>query len=812
MPLTDLRYAVRLMRRSPGFTAIAVLSLGLGIGANTAIFSLLNTVLLRTLPVENPDELVELLQKYPGEPRGNGYWTWGSYEHFRDHNHVFSALTATGFDNLMRVRTDDSEVETVIGENVLGNYFAVLGLKPAIGRLIDVEDVPATGDGNVVVVSWAFWNSRFDRTPSILGKRIYLADVPKTIIGVAPRNYAGPRIGVRTDIWLPRAKDSGAIIGRLKQGVTIDDARAEMPLLYRFTIEERAAASKDPLVRQLKVEVEPAGAGLSRVRDLYGKPLVLLMSVVGLLLLLACINMASMLLARGAARQSEMAVRAGLGASRFRLVRQMLTESVLLSTAGTLVGIFLAYFGTGVLVRIMASGREFERITIEVQPDLHLLFFTCGIAVLTGVLFGLAPAWYAFRATPVSGLRQGGRSGDTRFWRVFGKGLVAAQVGLSILLVTGAFVFLSHLSRLRNQDLGFRKENVLLVQLDPERSGYRRGQLAQPYQELLAGLETIPGVWSASITGCTPIQGCGASRFVTAEGYVERPEDRRFTSLSWVAPKYFETIGTPLIAGRDFNVADAGRPRVAIINQAMARYYFPGGNPIGKHVRIDRDSRTGGWYGDDQPYEIVGVVGDSKYIELREAPPRTMYFNMFQEARLSHQFVLRTTVDPRSVAGDVRRTVRDILKTVNVRKVITLSEQVDAAIVPERLIATLSGSFGALGAILAGIGLYGLLAYSVTRRIHEIGVRRALGATAGKVTRMVLRDALGMAGAGLALGIPMVLWTRPLAARLIEDLLPPSATLISAGTAAVIAVALLASCIPARRAARVEPIEALRHE
>ncbi len=808
----DIRYALRLMRRSPGFTTVAVLSLALGIGANTAIFSLFNTVMLRMLAIEHPEQLVEILQKYPGEPRG-GYWNWASYEHFRDHNHVFSALTGTGFDNLSHVRTEGSEPETLIQESVLGNYFPVLGLKPAIGRLIVPADVPASGDGEVAVVSWSYWASRLHRDPAVLGKRIWVDDVPKTIIGVAPRAYVGPRVGVRTSVWMPGGKENAfAMLGRLKPGVTIEQARAEMPVLFQFTIEERAAHSKDSLVRQLKVEVEPAGAGLARVRDGYGKPLVLLMAVVGLLLLLACINLASMLLARGAGRQREMAIRVGLGASRGRLLRQMLTESMLLSAAGTLVGVLLAYFATGVLVRIMASGREFERILIEVEPDLHLLLFTAGIALLTGLLFGLAPAWYAFRTAPASSLRHTGRAGDTWFWRLFGKGLVAAQVALSILLVTAAAVFLSHLSRLRNLDLGFRSDHVLLVELDPERNGYKREQLARPYEELLARLEAIPGVRSASIAGCTPIQGCGASRFVTAEGYVERPEDRRFTSLNWVAPKYFATLGTPLLAGRDFTLADAGGARVAIINESMARHYFPGVSPIGKHVTIDRAAQTGGWYGNDQPYEIVGVVGDAKYIELREVPPRTMYFNMFQEGRLQSQFALRTSVDPASVTSEVRRAVRDVLKTVPVTKVTTLSDQVDAAIVPERLIATLSGFFGGLGAVLAGIGLYGLLAYTVARRINEIGVRMALGATPGNISRLVLGDALRMVCAGLALGTAMVLWSRPLAANLLPDLKLESAWPLVFGGVAIIAVALLASYIPARRAARIDPMAALRQE
>ncbi|MEO6436293.1 MAG: ABC transporter permease, partial [Tepidisphaeraceae bacterium] len=415
-------------------------------------------------------------------------------------------------------------------------------------------------------------------------------------------------------------------------------------------------------------------------------------------------------------------------------------------------------------------------------------------------------------STQASPLRQTGKGGETRFWRLVRKGLVAAQVALSILLLTGAGVFLRHLSRLRNLELGFRTDHVLLVQLDPARSGYKREQLARPYEELLARLEAIPGVRTASIAGCTPIQGCGASRFVNVVGFVERPEDRRYTALSWVAPKYFETLGTPLVAGRDFSFADAGRPRVAIINQAMARYYFPGANPIGKHVAIDRDPRSGGWYGSDQPYEVVGVAGDAKVSELREPAPRTMYFNMFQEARLSHQFSMRTSVNPESVTGAVRRAVQDVLKTVPVTRVTTLSDQVDAAIVPERLIATLSGLFGALGAVLAGTGLYGPLAYTVARRINEIGIRMALGATPADVRRIVLADAAGMVGAGLAIGIPIVFGGRRIAVNLIEDLSLDSAVPLAFGGAVMIAIALLAAYAPARRAARVDPMEALRQE
>ena len=769
--------------------------------------------MLRQLPVAHPAQLVEVLRSAPGEPRTSVYWGWDTYEHFRDHNHVFSALTGMSFDNLASVRIDGSDPEDLILEDVPGNYFNVLGLRPALGRLIAPEDIPAAGDGAVVVVSWSYWTTRLHADPAVLGERIWYQDVPKTIIGVAPRTYTGPRVGVRTELWMPAAKHDLAMLARLKPGVTLQQAQAETTMLYRSWLEQSPDTNKNPKVRQTQVELEPAGSGLAHVRDQYGKPLVLLLAVVGLLLLLACINMASTLLARSAGRQGELAVRVGLGACRSRLVSQMLTESVLLSSAGTLVGILVAYFGTRVLVRIMASSLAFEHIEIHVQPDPHMFLFAAGIALLTGLLFGLAPAWYAFRAAPASAFRQTGAGGDTRFWRWFGKGLVVAQVALSLFLVAAAATFLSHLSRLRNFDLGFRSDHVLLVSLDPARSGYPNAQLAALYRQLLERLETIPRVRSASITACAALEGCGSgSRYLIAEGHVEQPEGRQRTSIAFVAPRYFETLGIPLIAGRDFTFRDAGRPRVAIVNRAMARHYFPDVNPIGKRVAIDRDPATGGWFGSGQPYEIVGVAGDAKATELREAPYPTIYFDTFQESQLQNQFQLRTAVDPESLAGTVRSTVRDVLKTVPVTRVATLADQVDSNIVPERLIATLSEVFGCLGAVLAGIGLYGLLAYTVARRTNEIGIRMALGATASGVSRLVLRDAMGMVCAGLVAGSSMVVWGRPLAASLVQDLKLDSAVPLAFGGGAIIAVTLLASYVPARRAAHVDPMVALRHE
>jgi putative ABC transport system permease protein len=828
----DSRYAVRMMRRSPGFTSVALLSLALGIGANTAIFSLINTLMLRSLPVREPQRLVELLGLYPGDPRLN-FFSWKHYERFRDQNHVFSDLIGVS-PSRFQLAAEGLEPETVSGAYVMGTFFPALGMQPAMGRLLGPQDDQlGAGDAAVAVVSWSYWQNRFNRDSSILGKRIAVDGVPATVIGVAPQGFFGLQVGLTMDVWLPVAMEpmiqrpsrraSGQLglqlMGRLKPGVSIDQARAEMRVLDRSRVEEIANASNDPLWRQVKMDVEPADAGFSRLRDQFAAPLLVLMAVVGLLLLIACTNVASMLLARGAARQREMAVRVSLGASRARLVRQVLTESLLLSTAGGLLGVVVAYVGADVLVRIIASGRPMpgwpDRLSIHVQPDQDVLLFTAGIAVMTGLLFGLAPAWNAFASGPASSLRGVGAAPETKPRRLFGKSLIVAQVALSVVLLTVASLSVRHLSSLRNADLGFRRDSVLLVSLDPARSGYERVQLSHRYQELLARLEASPAVSSATLSGMTPISGAAGSRFASVEGFQERSEARRRLSLNWVGPRYFETLGTPLMAGRDFRFEDEGQPRVAIVNRAMVRYYFRDRDPIGQHVTFE---------GQDQPYEIVGVVADAKYSNLHEAAPRTMYLNAFQDGRGSvHQLVVRTNVAPTAAVGEVRRTVRDVLKTVAVAKVTTLTEQVDASIVPERLVALLSGFFGGLGALLAAVGLYGLLAYTVARRTNEIGIRMALGATRRDVTVLVLRSALGLVCAGLLIGAPIAVSGKRLAASVVDNVaaaaaenhVTPSLDIawpIAFAATAMLAMALLAAYVPVRRATRVEPVEALRHE
>jgi predicted permease len=810
---------------------VAVLSLALGIGANTAIFSLINALMLRPLPVREPLQLVELLALYPGDPRLN-LFTWKHYQQFRDQSQAFSDLLAVS-PSRFHVTADGGDAENVYGDYVVGTFFSALGIEPALGRMIGPPDDRLGVSPAVAVVSWSYWQNRFNGDRAILGKQIVMDGVPATIVGVAAREFSGLQVGIRTDLWLPVAiepliqkpsrRATGEllvhVIGRLKPGVSIDRAQAEMRVLDRSRIEEIAAARHDPLWRQVRLDVAPAGAGLSALREQFATPLLVLMVIVGLLLLVASTNVASMLLARGAARQREMAVRVSLGAGRTRLVRQVLTESLLLSVAAGAFGVALAYVGSDALVRIIASGRPMPgwppSLQIDAGPDLTVLSFTASVAMLTGLLFGLAPAWNAFAPSPVNSLRGTGAVSETRSRRLFGKSLVVAQIAVSVVLLSATGLFIRHLSNLRNVNLGFARDSLLLVSLDPARSGYERMQLSHLYQQLLGQLEAIPGVRSTTLSAMTPISGAAGSQFATVEGFQESPEARRRLRLNSVAPRYFETMGTPLVAGRDFQFEDEGRPRVAIVNQAMARHYFGDRTPLGKHVTLD---------GQNQPSEIVGVVGDAKYSTLHEAAPRMLYSHAFQEGRgTPNQLMLRTNVAPLALVGSVRHTVRDVLRTVAIAKVTTMSDQIDASIVPERLIATLSAFFGGLGALLAAVGLYGLLAYTVARRTNEIGIRMALGATRRDVTAMVLKSAMGLVCAGLLVGAPIAGSGKRLAARIIESGGAPTAenrvtlpldaaTPIAFASAAMLAIALLAAYVPVRRATRVEPVQALRQE
>ena len=827
----DARYALRGLATHPGFTTVAVLTLAVGIGANTAIFSLVNALILRSLPVDHPEQLVEMLYKYPRDPRLNRY-RWKDYERLHNQNHVFSDLMAMS-PGRFQVTDATHGAEVVDGVVVSGNFFDALGLRPAIGRLIGPpENESGSASAAVSVISWSCWEGRFNLDPAVLGKSLVVNDVSTTIIGVTPRGFFGLQLGMDPSFWVPVAIEpliqkpshladdwlGTSLVGRLKPGVTTERAQAEMRVLDRPRLADLEARNHDVQWRRVTIDVVSAGAGLSVLRERFASSLRLMMAAVSVLLLLACINVASMLLARGAARRREMAVRVALGAGRLRIVRQVVIEALLLSTIGGVCGVFLAYVGAHALVKIIASGRSPvgmpQPLQIPVHLDLNVLLFAIGASIITTMLSALVPVWHAFVSAPSPSLRDIGTATETRNWRRLGQGLVVTQVALSVILLSAAALFVRYLTDLRTVGLGFQTDSVLLLTVDWSRSGYKPAQNGPLSRQILERVASVAGVRSATAAAMTPMSGSGASQFVTVKGFSEDPDDRRRVNVNLVAPKYFETLGTPFIAGRDFAREDEGRPPVAIVNQAMARYYFGTSNPLGRQFTVA---------GQAEPLEIVGVVGDAKYNDVHDTPPRTFYRNAFQLSGggTNVRLVLRTDVPPLSVAADVRRAIRDVLPNAAVTKITTLEEQVDATILPERLVAMLSGLFGVLAALLLAIGLYGLLAYTVTRRLHEIGIRMAIGATSRDVTRIVLTSALRLVVAGLIIGVPIARWTRGYAASVLAVMaasqaeapvtLPVDTTVpIVVAVIAMLGVALVASYVPARRATRIDPVAALR--
>jgi predicted permease len=817
--LQDLRFGLRILRKSPGFAAVAILTLALGIGANTAVFSMINGLMLRTLPVRHPEQLVELLHQYPGEPAFNGF-SWDAYRVLRNGNRVFSHLIVGSLNSYV-VSSDDLQPQTVFGGCVGGTFFKALGIGPAAGRLIGEADVRMEDPTPIAVVSWSFWKSRFNLDPAIVGKKLVVNDAPVTIIGVTQRGFYGLSEQARQDIWLPLSMERilnhqamlgwGAVglLGRLKPGVSIDEARAQMAVLFQTAVQK---AGVGPFVRKMRLRIEPAGDGISTpLRQMLSAPLFVLMGLVGLLLLLACANLAGLMLVRSASRRQEIAVRVCLGAGRSRLLRQTITESMLLSVAGSAVGVFLAYFGVRALARVFVSGRAIVGLPVHLEslakPDEHVLLFTAAVALSTGLLFGIAPAVRACGTAPASALQRGSGIGEPKSQRFFGRGLVISQVALSLVLLSSAVLFAGYLSRLGKLNLGFSRKNLLLVTFDPAHSGYTPARFSRAAQGLITQLVAIPGVRSATLSAMTPMQGPGESSFAFAEGH---PEAQHGVSINDIAPDYFKTFDTPFLAGRDFSPQDQNGSPVAIINDAAARDCFGHQSPIGRHITLSHVTLTKG----EKTYEVVGVVGDAKYNDIQQPDPPTIYRDAFQNGFgfVISQLSVQSKIDPYAVARPVRETVSAALKTMPIVRVTTMEAQINSSIVPQRLIARLSGLFGVLGAMLAAIGLYGLLAYRVARRTPEIGLRMALGATRGNVSRMVLRDAVWMLCGGLLLGVPLAFWAKKLAASVIPDLAANTSLPILLGGAAIIVVALIAAYIPVRQAMRVDPAVALRHE
>ena len=815
---TDLRYALRQLRMNPGFTVVAVLSLALGIGANTAIFGLIDAVLLKNMPVKDPKELVQVIRIHP-RWGATSPLSYPAFERFRDHNRVFTGMFAVTGISGMKIHLD-GQTEQVDGQFVSGTFYSVLGVGAIHGRTFTADDDRIPGGHPVAVLSYSYWKRRFAFDPSVVGRTLTFDRTIYTVIGVTPPEFFGVSIGRSPDVYLPMSMHSSLLAGplsnwlqvmaRLRPGVIQEQAHVELAGLFSQLLTEIPMAGwtlhdQREFLGQ-SVEVVPAGNGLSGLRRQFSKPLWILMAVVGLVLLIACVNVANLLLARAAARQKEIAVRLAIGAGRGRLIRQLLTESILLAALAGSSGLLLAYWTGDLMVAFMAT-RE-ATLAIDLHPDLRILLFTSVLSVAAGVLFGLGPALRASSVNLTPALKQETFSDAARRFPGLGRVLVVSQVAVSLFLLIGAGLFIRTLQNLKTLDAGFKRENLLLFTMDGTESGYKGIRLGNLYQQVLERLKALPEVRGASLSLVTPIEGGGWSSTVGVRGYAARPDEDMNIYLNGVGPGFFETLGMQILQGRDFDARDhQNSPKVALINETMAHYFFGSESPLGKHF---------GW-GDAEKrsdFEIVGVVKDAKYLNLRAATPRTAYVYAFQDLQsLSWMhFEVRTMGNPNTVISRIRTEIQSIDKSLTVSGFRTLDQQVNESLREERLIATLSSGFGFLALLLASIGLYGTLSYAVSRRMKEIGIRMALGARQPQVLWMILKETLALVLMGIAIGLPAALLTARLLSTMLFGLTPTDATTFSLAIALLTSVTLLAGYLPARKATKVDPMVALRNE
>jgi predicted permease len=797
--IRDVLYGGRMFRRSPGFTAIAVLSLALGIGANTAIFSLVNAILLRSLPVSHPEQLV-LLTSYDRTGKVGDFPT-SDYLDLRDHSRAFSGLLAAS--HLAQIDVGfGGQIESAHSKIVSGNYFSVLGVRTAIGRTLRNED----DNLPVAVISDRFWRRSFGGSPSVLGKQVSLDGVAFTIAGVVPPGFFGEVVGEAPDIWASlmlgqaEGRDQPGItwlnlIGRLRPGVRIEQAAAELNVLLS---QIRAAGGRSSIER---IAVEPGGRGLSDLRERFSDPLRILMVVVAVVLLIACANLASLLLARAVTRQREIATRLAIGASRGRLVRQLLTESLALTLLGCGLGLLFAVWSTRLLLTMVAGGGR--AIVLDLRPDIRVLLFVGTVSVATGILFGLAPALQAVRRDVGLALKLSARNlaGRGRQWGLR-DALIVGQVALSLVLVVGGGLFIRTLRNLKVQDAGFRADNVLIVEFNPQR-GYQP-QWTDLIVRLLQGAKAIPGVRAASVSFNGTLADFGSGVMgLQVDGYVPANTEDQRARADWIGPDYFETSGIPILEGRDFSLADnSNAPRVAVINQTMARHYFGNRSAVGRRFEFNKEG-----------YEIVGVAKDAKYNDLRESTQRLVYFAVLQQKNGGiYSLEVRTAGSPIAFAGSLRAAIREIDPRMRIGEVTTLSKRIDRKLSREYVVAGISGFFSGLTLVLVSIGIYGTLAYTVAQRTNEIGIRMALGAQPASILMMVLHDVLRVLAAGLVVGVAAVLACGRLVASMLFGLKPTDLATIALAASALIVTALAAGYIPARRASRTDPLTALRFE
>ena len=848
----DARFALRMLRKSPVFTAVAVGSLALGIGANTAIFTLVDAILLRWLPVRNPQELV-VLARNPAKPSTSS--NYPDYRYVRDHGQSYSGLIAFSSVGPTSFRLPGSPDPTrLVGLSLVsGNYFDTLGVRPALGRLFNPVDNEGEGAHPLAVLSNSFWKRAFGGDSGVVGRDVELNGARFQVIGVSGEGFTGSSVGVAADVFAPimmnRTFNPTAIgwdsrhywwltvIGRLKPGVTPQKAEAEWNVLWHRILEEdperRPPAAWDTQYKQANTAVVLSGSqGYSGLRKQTSRPLIVLTITVALVLLITCANVANLLLARGVARRREIAVRLSVGAPRSRLIAQMLSESLLLGALGGLASLAFAWIGVRALLAFLPQGGPFP-VDLNLSVDFRALGFTFGLSLLCGLLFGLAPAVRASKPNLVddlksdsfgSGLYRGGRW-DLR------RTLVSLQVALSLLLLAGAGLFVRTLRNLRDIDPGMARENLLLVTTNIGQLGYQPQRDRDFHDRLRAEVQRLPSVRAVGLAAIAPLSQSRWDQDAQIEGYTWRPDESPYIDMNAVTPRYFEAAGIPIVLGRDFRDSDnlatlpsrpaqpappgadapepPGPPRVVVVNEAFSRHFFGGQPAVGRRLCL------GDKWDAAKTFEIVGVVRDARYFDLKKAVEPMIYEPAYRDPGSSAAggtLAIRTTGDPGRIAAAIRQAVQHIDGAVTVIEARTMEDNLNRELVQERFVATLGGFFGLIALLLAAIGLYGVMSQAVTRRTREIGIRMALGADAPIVLWMVLRDALFMVLAGAALGIPAVLiLTRYTESMLFGVKAQDPATLAMAALL-LLAITMIAGLLPARRATMVHPMTALRHD
>ena len=810
----DSRHAIRALRNDPGFAAVAALSLALGIGANTAIFSLIDAVMLKTLPVGHPEELLQVT----AGGAGVGYFSNPVWEQIRDRQDAFSGIFAYcrwAFD-----LAAGGEARMVNGEYVSGHFFDTLDVPPALGRTFTPDD-DRRGCAGAAVLTYGFWQREYGGRADILGKTISIDRHPFLVVGVAAHGFTGTEVGASLDVMVPLcaekilhgdttlldADPSGRwlrILGRPKPGTSASHAAARLqalaPEVFRATVQSKWSAQDREKWLRLTLSAQNAANGLSTLREDYRQALFVLMAIAGVVLLIGCANMSNLLLARGAVRQREIAIRMALGSRRGRLIRQMLTESLLLSFLGAALGVLVAVLATRLLVKFLG-------VSLDLTPDARVLGFSVGIAMVSGLLFGLAPAWRGTRANPIEAMKAGTRGLVRGPGSRAGKLLVIGQVALSMALVAGAGLLLSTFYRLARLDPGFEADRVLITSTDLRGTGYTPERRDEVFRQALESIRALPGVRSASLSDFTPMLLGRRIHQLSIEGDAGPSYAATQVFFNAISDEYFATMGTALVAGRDFNDHDtSASPKVAIINQTMVKQLFGGANPVGRRFRI----RTGDTFGD--PIEIIGVVKDAKYSNLRQEIPPTAYTAWSQ-----YHFPF-TNIEVRPVAGTPSALITGVkgkIASVDAKismEFTTLATEMARTLQREQLLATLASFFGGLALLLAVIGLYGVMSYNVMRRRSEIGIRMALGAEKHHVLRMVMREAALLIGTGLALGSCITLAATRVVASFLYGVRPNDPLTLFLAAAVLAGAASAAAYWPARRASRLDPMTSLREE